>query len=71
MVRNVGKVDRIIRLIAAIVLIDLAASRTITGYVSVIVWIMGGILLVTALIGFCPMYSLFNIHSCSQKKISH
>ncbi len=37
---NVGKADRIIRFIVAIVLIDLAANKTLVGYWNPIVWII-------------------------------
>lgn len=51
MKRNMGSIDRILRIIAGVVLIALAA----TGTIGVWGWI-GVILLATAAMGFCPLY---------------
>ncbi len=59
MKQNVGKIDKIIRVIAGIALIALAVS----GYFTPWGWI-GVVPLVTALAGWCPAYSLFGIKTC-------
>jgi hypothetical protein len=56
---NMSKVDRIVRAIVGIALL-LLAIFLVTGVLQIIFWILAGILLVTALIGFCPAYKLFN-----------
>jgi hypothetical protein len=59
MKRNVGAVDRTLRIVAGLVLVGLAA----TGTVGVWGWI-GVVPLVTGLAGWCPAYSLLGIDSC-------
>jgi hypothetical protein len=59
MMKNVGSIDRMLRIVAGIALIALAATGTIGvwGYVGVVP-------LATALIGWCPAYTLFGIKTC-------
>jgi hypothetical protein len=59
MKRNVGAVDRTLRIVAGLVLVGLAA----TGTVGLWGWI-GVVPLVTGLAGWCPAYSLLGIDSC-------
>lgn len=60
---NVGGIDRVIRILAGVVLIGL----TVTGMVGVWGW-LGVVPLATGLIGWCPPYSMLGINTCSVKK---
>lgn len=64
MTKNVGGIDRIIRGILGLALIGVA----LTG-VSPWGWI-GIILLATALIGWCPPYSILGINTCKSKVVN-
>ena len=57
--RNVGSVDRVIRLILGLGLISLVfvGPQTPWGW-------LGVILLVTALVGWCPLHKLMGIRTC-------
>jgi len=55
---NEGQFDRVIRGIAALVLLALAIGGVLTGTLKVVALILGAILALTALIGFCPIYAL-------------
>lgn len=57
--RNVGNLDRLVRVIAGVVLIALVfvGPKTPWGWIGVVP-------LLTALIGFCPAYRLFGINTC-------
>ncbi|MGE5517307.1 MAG: DUF2892 domain-containing protein [Bacteroidota bacterium] len=63
MTKNVGGIDRILRIVAGLVLIALA----VTGVVGVWGYI-GVIPLFTAAIGWCPAYSLLGVKTCSCTK---
>ncbi|HMZ86445.1 MAG TPA: DUF2892 domain-containing protein [Giesbergeria sp.] len=63
MKHNAGSLDRILRIVAGLVLIALAA----TGTVGVWGWI-GVVPLATGLFGFCPAYTLLGINTCPMKK---
>lgn len=60
---NVGVVDRILRIVAGLVLITLAA----TGIIGLWGWI-GIAPLLTGIFGFCPAYALFGMSTCPMKK---
>ena len=63
MKHNAGSLDRILRIVAGLVLIALAA----TGTVGVWGWI-GVVPLATGMFGFCPAYTLLGINTCPMKK---
>ena len=60
MTKNIGFLDRVLRLIAGVLLIALVfvGPQTPWGWI-------GLIPLVTAFVGFCPAYRLIGISSCS------
>jgi Protein of unknown function (DUF2892) len=60
---NVGGIDRILRIVAGLVLIAL----TLTGSIGVWGWI-GVVPLATALFGFCPLYTVLGMNTCPMKK---
>lgn len=61
--KNVGNTDRIIRLILFVLIAILYFAHVISGTVAIILGIVGLIFLVTALINFCPLYSVFKINT--------
>lgn len=63
-----GGADRIIRILIAAVLAYLYFSGTVTGTLGWIVLIMGGVLVLTSLIGFCPLYTMVGVNTCAGKK---
>jgi O-antigen ligase len=64
MTKNIGNIERIVRIAAGLVLIALAATNT----VGVWGW-LGVVPLATGLIGWCPPYSLMGINTCKNKNI--
>ena len=61
MTRNVGGIDRILRIAIGAVLVLLA----LTGQVGVWGW-LGLVPLATGLLGWCPPYSLLGINTCKR-----
>ena len=64
MTKNIGNIERIIRVVGGLILIALAA----TGTVGVWGW-LGLVPLATGLLGWCPPYSLLGINTCKNKNI--
>jgi hypothetical protein len=62
MTKNIGNIERIIRIVGGLVLIALAA----TGTVGVWGWV-GLVPMATGLVGWCPPYSLLGINTCKNK----
>jgi hypothetical protein len=56
MTKNMGTVDRIIRILLAVVIIALYATGQITGTAAIVLGIIAVVFLLTGLIGFCPAY---------------
>ena len=67
MQKNVGSIDRVLRIIIGIVLIAYAIPLGFpaTGW-NWVGWI-GVIPLATAIFGTCPLYSILGVSSCSTK----
>ncbi len=63
MTSNVGGIDRILRIVAGMVLVGLAATGTVGAWG----WI-GVVPLLTGAIGFCPVYPLLGLNTCPMKK---
>jgi hypothetical protein len=60
---NESGLDRIIRAIAGIVLLALYFAGTVTGGLGIVVIVIGAILLLTGVVGFCPLYALLKINT--------
>lgn len=61
---NEGTADRVIRVIVALVAGFFALSAS--GVAATILWIVTAILLVTGVVGFCPLYRLFGISTAKR-----
>jgi hypothetical protein len=68
MKQNMGNADRIIRVLVAAVIAILYINNTITGTLAYVLLAIGGIFVLTSLVGSCPLYSLFGITTCPAKK---
>jgi uncharacterized membrane protein YccC len=67
MKKNMGAVDRIIRTIIAIAIGAAYYLKIISGLTGMVLLVVGGILLVTSILGFCPLYRMLGIPSSSSK----
>lgn len=61
MEKNMGSVDRVIRLVLAAVFAGLYFTGTVTGAVGIILLVLGGVFVITSLISFCPLYLPFKL----------
>ncbi|HXG01191.1 MAG TPA: DUF2892 domain-containing protein [Bacteroidota bacterium] len=66
MVKNMGTADRAIRTIAAVVLIVLLLTGTISGVWGTIFGILAIVFLATSAVGFCPLYAPLKISTRKQ-----
>ncbi|MFI0432788.1 MAG: DUF2892 domain-containing protein [Candidatus Nanopelagicales bacterium] len=64
MQRNEGNVDRIIRVVIAVVAFGVAVVVGIGSVVGIVLAVVGVVMLVTAAVGFCPLYRLFGMSTC-------
>ncbi len=61
MKKNMGNIDRIIRILVALVVIVLYFTRQINGTLAIIGLIISGIFILTSFISLCPLYLPFGI----------
>lgn len=64
MKKNMGSLDRILRLVFAAVVLVLYFTDTITTPLSTILLVVAGVFVATSLINFCPLYRIFGISTC-------
>ncbi len=68
MKKNMGNADRLIRLLLAAIFSYLYFAGIVTGTLGLVLVIVGGVFVLTSLIGFCPLYTIFGLNSCPAKK---
>ncbi|MHB8138782.1 MAG: YgaP family membrane protein [Smithellaceae bacterium] len=61
MERNVGTIDRIARLVVAILIIAANVMGWITGIVGLVLAVLAGMLLSSVISGHCPLYAILGI----------
>jgi hypothetical protein len=67
MKKNMGGLDKAIRLVVAVVLAILYFTNTITGTFALVAVIAAAIFTLTSIISFCPLYTLLGINTCKVK----
>lgn len=65
--QNEGTIDRVVRVIIGSLAL-FTAFFWVGGTLQVVAYIVGAIALVTGLVGFCGLYSIFGISTCKTKK---
>ncbi len=58
---NESTLDRIIRVIVGIALLTLSFTGTFTGGLGIVFIVIGAVLLLTGVVGFCPLYALLKL----------
>lgn len=67
MKKNVGNLDRILRILIAAVIAVLFFSHLISGTLAIVLMTLAGIFLVTAFIGVCPIYLALGMKTTQKK----
>jgi hypothetical protein len=68
MKKNMGNLDRVIRLVIAAVLVGLIFADLVEGTLAIILLVVAGVFTLTSFISFCPLYTLLGFSSCPTKK---
>ncbi len=68
MKKNMGSVDKVIRLLVVVAFAILYVTNTITGTLGIVLLAIALMFLVTSLISYCPLYTLLGITTCPKKK---
>lgn len=68
MTKNMGTVDKVIRIIVAAVIAVLFLKGIIMGILGVILMTLAGVFVLTSFVSFCPLYTLFGMSTCPTKE---
>jgi len=63
MKKNMGTIDKIIRVLIAVVIAILFFTKVITGALGMVLLALAIIFVLTSLISFCPLYLPFGINT--------
>ena len=61
MKKNMGSIDKAVRILIAVAIIVLYFTHQITGTMAIIGLVLSGIFILTSFISFCPLYLPFGI----------
>jgi len=70
MKKNMGTVDKIIRLVVAAIFVVLFFFKVVTGVWGIVLLVLAAAFVITSLISVCPLYMPFGIktNNCCKKK---
>lgn len=66
MKKNMGTIDKVIRLAVALVIVILLFTGQVAGTAAIVLGIVAVAFVVTSLIGWCPSYVPFGISTCKK-----
>jgi len=61
MKKNMGSIDRVVRILVAIAIAGLYLANQISGTTTIILLIFAAVFVLTSFISFCPLYFPFGI----------
>ena len=67
MKKNMGTIDKVIRIIIALAIVILAYTSVITGVLAIVLIVLAGIFVATSFISFCPLYYPFGLSTITKK----
>jgi hypothetical protein len=68
MKKNMGNIDKIVRILIALVIAVLFFTNIISGTLGIILLVLASVFVLTSLMSFCPLYSLVGINTCPKDK---
>jgi len=67
MKKNMGTIDKVIRILVAVVFVVLFFTKVITGTLGIVLLVLAAVFVLTSLISFCPLYLPFGISTKGKK----
>ena len=64
MKKNMGATDRLLRVIAALIIAALYVQGTIAGTTGIVLMALAIVFVLTSLVSFCPLYLPLGINTC-------
>lgn len=69
MKKNIGSIDKGLRILVAIIIVVLYFTRVISGNLAIGLGILAIIFAITAFINFCPIWSALGINTLDKKEV--
>ena len=66
MKKNMGSLDRTLRIIVAALVAVLYFTGMIQGTWAIILLVLAVVFLLTSFVSFCPLYAIFGINTCKK-----
>jgi hypothetical protein len=63
MKKNMGVIDKVIRILVALVVVVLYFLHVISGTLAIILLILAGVFVLTSILGICPLYLPLGINT--------
>jgi len=68
MKKNMGSMDKIIRIVIAAIIATLYFTNVVSGTLGIILLILAAVFVLTSFVSFCPLYSIIGFSTCSARK---
>ncbi len=65
MKKNMGSVDKIVRIIAALAIAALYFTGTVSGTLGIVLLVLAGVFVATSFVSFCPLYAIVGLNTCT------
>jgi uncharacterized membrane protein len=67
MKKNMGSLDRIVRVIIAAIIAGLYLGGIVSGTLGIVLLVLAGVFVLTSFVSFCPLYAPFGLNTCKVK----
>jgi hypothetical protein len=67
MKKNMGGLDKGLRILVAIVFVYFFYSGIVSGTLGCVLLAFAGVFVLTSLVSFCPLYTILGINTCKTK----
>lgn len=64
MKKNMGNLDRIVRLIIAAIAVFLYSNGVLTGTIGIVALVLATVFALTSFLSFCPLYAIVGLSTC-------
>lgn len=68
MKKNMGTIDKVIRILVAVVIAILFFTNVIAGILGIVLLVLALVFVLTSLVSFCPLYWPFGINTGAKNK---
>ena len=67
MKKNMGTVDKVIRILIALAIVLLYILDVVSGTLGIVLLVVAGVFIVTSLVSFCPLYVPMGLNTGKKK----